>query len=480
MLIPEHQLPIIIAITGIYAMFILLYAFYFYRKVKTFAGYNVAGRSIPLMPMILTNMGTFIGGAMLLGLMADAYRIGVSQMWMLFPLVCVLAILTAFFAKRLRRLGDQHGLYTVGDYAALRYGAFARYPASIANLVAISALTGMQFVALATILKLLFGLEMTHGILIACAFLTLKTYLGGFTSVVWSDAVQGTIQTVGIVALFVTVYVTSGGWENVMANAEATSQQALFSLTNISPYQIFLFMFTLGAAVLVRQDLWSRIWAARDLNTTIKAYWWSVILLLISGLVVVLTGVFAKVGLGIVANPPSMIYYHVIQEALPFWFFALMLITLMATVISCADSFFIAGASTLVSDFIQPNAKSATDRQLLMCSRGAVIVMALISLTLALAVPNLIQLWITGSAILVSSLLVPLLLGILWTRPSRLAGASAMWVGLGTALFWQLLGEPGGWSPVFIGVPASALTLLAVMQLEPADRRAVPVPPGKS
>ena len=204
------------------------------------------------------------------------------------------------------------------------------------------------------------------------------------------------------------------------------------------------------------------------------------ILLLISGLVVVLTGVFAKVGLGIVANPPSMIYYHVIQEALPFWFFALMLITLMATVISCADSFFIAGASTLVSDFIQPNAKSATDRQLLMCSRGAVIVMALISLTLALAVPNLIQLWITGSAILVSSLLVPLLLGILWTRPSRLAGASAMWVGLGTALFWQLLGEPGGWSPVFIGVPASALTLLAVMQLEPADRRAVPVPPGKS
>lgn len=371
MLIPDHQLPTVIALTGVYATLILLYAYYLYRKVKTFAGYNVAGRRMPLMPMILTILGTSIGGAMLLGLMGDAYRIGVSQMWMLFPLIGVLAILTAFFVKRLRRLGDQHELYTVGDYAALRYGSLARYPASIANLVAISALTGMQFVALATILQLLFGLETTHGILIACAFLTLKTYLGGFTSVVWSDAVQGTIQTVGIVALFVAVYVMSGGWGDVTANAEATGQQALFRLTNISPYQIFLFMFTLGAAVLVRQDFWSRIWAARDLGTTMKAYWWAVTLLLISGLVVVLTGVFAKVGLGIVAEPPSMIYYHVIQEAMPFWFFALMLITLMATVVSCADSFFIAGASTMVSDFIQPNAKGATDRQLLMCSRGA-------------------------------------------------------------------------------------------------------------
>lgn len=97
--------------------------------------------------------------------------------------------------------------------------------------------------------------------------------------------------------------------------------------------------------------------------------------------------------------------------------------------------------------------------------------MALISLLLALAVPRLIQLWITGSAILVASLLVPLLIGVLWERPSRLAGASAMWVGLVVALGWQLMGQPGGWSPVFIGVPASALTLLAVMLLEPTASR---------
>jgi len=470
MLIPDHQLPIVVALTGAYAIFILLYAYYFYRKVKTFAGYNVAGRSMPLMPMILTLLGTATGGATLLGMMANAYSIGISQIWLMLALGGVLGILTAFFVKRLRQLGDQYELYTVGDYAALRYGYLARYPASIANLVAICALTGMQFVALATILKLLFGLETTHGILIACLFLTIKTYLGGFTSVVWSDAVQGTIQTLGIVALFIAVYVMSGGWGQVMTNAEATGQQAMFQLTNISPYQVFLFIFTLGAALLVRQDLWSRIWSAKDLETTMKAYWWAVFLLLLTGLAIVLTGVFAKVGLNIVASPPSMVYYHIIQESMPFWFFALMLVTLIATVVSCADSFFIAGASTLVSDFIQPNFKGVSDRRLLMCSRAAVIVIALISLLLALVVPRLIQLWVTGSAILVSSLLVPLLLGVVWGRPSQLAGASAMWVGLIVAFGWQLFGQPSGWSPVFIGVPASALTLLAVMLLQPTHR----------
>lgn len=471
MLIPEHQLPPVITLTGVYGLLILCYAYYFYRKVRTFAGYNVAGRTMPLLPMVLTILGTSVGGATLLGLMANAYSIGLSQLWMVFPLIAMVAILAAFFVKRLRRVGDEHQLFTVGDYAAMRYGPMARYPASIANLVAMSALTGMQFVALATILKLLFGLETTQGILIACAFLTLKTYLGGFTSVVWSDAVQGSLQTVGIVALFVAVYAMSGGWSGVAANAEASGQAAMLQLGNISPYQVSVFFFTLGAAGLVRQDFWSRIWAARDLDTTVKAYWWAVGLLLLTGLLVVLIGVFAKVGLDIVAEPASMIYYQVTQEAMPFWFFALMLITLMATVISCADSFFIAGASTMVSDFIQPNIKHASDRQLLRYSRLSVIVMALISLALALAVPQLIQLWITGSAILVSSLLVPLLLGVLWARPGRRAGSTAMWVGLVVALGWQFAGQPGGLNPVFAGLPASTLTLCLVMLLAPkADR----------
>ncbi|TCK16412.1 sodium:solute symporter family protein [Marinobacterium mangrovicola] len=464
--IPNNQLPIIITITGVYGVFILLYAYYFYRKINTYAEYNLAGRSMPLVPMVLTILGTSIGGAMLLGLMADGYRIGLSQIWMLVALNGMLLLFTIFFVKRLRKVGDKHELYTVGDYAVVRYGPLARYPASIANLVAISALTGMQFIALATIFKLLFGLEMTQGILLACALLTLKTYLGGFTSVVWSDAVQGTIQTLGILSLFAAVYFLSGGWSEIASRAEATGQQALFVLTSMSPYKIFIFVFTIGAAVLVRQDFWSRIWAARDLNTTVKAYWLSCILLLITGLVIISTGALAKVGLGIVSEPASMVYYHVIQEAMPFWFFVLMLVTLIATVVSCADSFFIAGASTIVSDFIHPNFKGATDRQLLLCSRGAVIIMAVISLTLAMAVPGLIQLWITGSAILVSSLLVPLLLGVLWSRPSRRAGTSAMWFGLIASLAWQLSGQSANWSPVFIGVAISTLTLFSVMLLE--------------
>ncbi|NVK41513.1 MAG: sodium:solute symporter family protein [Oceanospirillaceae bacterium] len=407
MLIPEQQLPTVIGLTGAYGVFILIYAYYFYRRVKTFADYNVAGRTMPLVPMILTIIGTSVGGATLLGLMANAYSTGISQLWMVFPLIAMVLTLTVFFVKRLRQAGDRHDLYTVGDYAVVRYGPLARYPAAIANLVALSALTGMQFVALATILELLFDLDTTYGILIACAFLTLKTYLGGFTSVVWSDAVQGTIQTLGIVALFIAVYLLSDGWGGALENAWASGQEALFELGNISPYQIFLFTFTLGAAGLVRQDFWSRIWAARNLDTTVRAYWWSVGLLLLTGLLVVLIGVFAKVGLGIVTDQPAMIYYQVTREAMPFWFFALMLVTVMATVVSCADSFFIAAASTLVSDFIQPAFRNASDRQLLRYSRLSVILMALVSLALALAVPKLIQLWITGSAILVSSLLVP-------------------------------------------------------------------------
>ncbi|NVK41512.1 MAG: hypothetical protein HWE39_09730 [Oceanospirillaceae bacterium] len=47
-----------------------------------------------------------------------------------------------------------------------------------------------------------------------------------------------------------------------------------------------------------------------------------------------------------------------------------------------------------------------------------------------------------------------------------------MWVGLGVALTWQLIGQPGDISPVFIGLPASALTLFAVMLFEAGPAQA--------
>src|SRR5699024_8837122 len=278
-----------------------------------------------------------------LGFMEDAYLLGMGQIWNVVSIAFSVVIFTMFFAKKIRMEGDKHKLFSVGDYAAHRYGSAARYPAFIGNMAALGALTGLQYIALATVLNILFGLDMTIGILISWIFISLKTYLGGLTAVIWTDAVQGALQTVGIIALFFFVYFLSGGCGNVSENVALRAEEFsnFLSPVNIGLAEILIPFFTIGAAVLVRQDTWQRVWAAKNLKTTLNSNWLAAAVMFITGCMIIFIGVFANAGLGITTDQPQLVYYEVIFGSLPFWFAAIMFIALIATILSTADSFFI-------------------------------------------------------------------------------------------------------------------------------------------
>jgi solute:Na+ symporter, SSS family len=160
-----------------------------------------------------------------------------------------------------------------------------------------------------------------------------------------------------------------------------------------------------------------------------------------------------------------MIYYGIIGNVFPFSLIILMVVVLLATVISTADSFLMAGASSVVNDVIKPRLKGADDQRLLSYSRASVLIVSVLALFLALYIPELVKLWVTGTAMLVSGLLAPVLFGLFWKGTTRKAGVISMWIGLSVAVIWQISGHPFGLHPVFIGLPLSILTLFAVSLL---------------
>jgi SSS family solute:Na+ symporter len=91
-----------------------------------------------------------------------------------------------------------------------------------------------------------------------------------------------------------------------------------------------------------------------------------------------------------------------------------------------------------------------------------VLIVAVISLVLALMIPGLVDLMVTGTAMSVSGLLAPVMFGLFWKKPTKLAGNIAMWSGLGSAVIWQILGHPFGLHPILIGLPLSIIMLLLV------------------
>lgn len=453
---------ILAVIISIYFIFLFVFSLYMKRKTKTYEDYNVAGRSVSIFPLILTFVGTGVGGATLLGYMQNGYSLGMGQQWIHITMFVAVILLATFLLKRIRYLGEQHNMVTIGDYTALRYGEKARIPTVISSLFAYCAMTGMQFVAIASILHLTIGLPITLGILIGWILLTAKTYVGGLKAVIWQDVIHGTILTGGVLLLFFTVFKVSGGWQTISMNADLSNQESMLDLFNITPKEIMIYLLTLASYQFIRQDVWQRIWAADSLRTARNGYWISMIIAVLLGAVIVWIGIFSRFGLSINTSNPELIFYNVIEQVFPFSLVVVMIIALLAAVISSADSFFIAGSSSIVNDLIKPQVKDPTQTKMLFYSRLSVLMVSVIALALALTIPGLVNLMVTGTAMSVSGLLAPVIIGMFWKRPTKTAGIAAMWIGLSSAVIWQLLAHPFGIHPIMIGLPLSTITLLLV------------------
>src|SRR5699024_12829295 len=96
-----------------------------------------------------------------------------------------------------------------------------------------------------------------------------------------------------------------------------------------------------------------------------------------------------------------IIYYLVNIYVIPYSIVFFMFIALLAAVISTADSFFIAGSSSIVNDIIRPNIQDASQTKMLFYSRISVLIVSLIALLLALMIPGLVNLMVTGTAMAV-------------------------------------------------------------------------------
>lgn len=356
-------------------------------------------------------------------------------------------------------------MVTIGDYTALRYGEAARIPTVISILFSYCAMTGMQFVAIATILNLTLGIDFILGVFIGWVLLTLKTYFGGLKMVIWQDVIHGTILTIGVVVLFVTVLAFAGGWGDIAANANAAGEGDMLSVMNITSGEILIYLLTLAVFQFVRQDLWQRVWAADDLKTAGNGYLISMIIAVAIGAIAIGIGVLSRYGLGIENIDPVLIYYGVIGDVFPFALVVVMIVVLLAAVISSADSFLLAGSSSVINDLIRPLVTDQNDKKMLIWSRISVLIVSVVALVLALSIPGLVNLMVTGTAMTVSGLLAPIMLGLFWKRVTKSAGLAAMWGGLITAVIWQILGHPFGLHPIFVGLPLSLITLLVVTAL---------------
>ena len=357
------------------------------RGVKTQEDFSLAGRGLSTTVLVGTLLATWIGTGSIFGNAEKAYDSGVAAF--LLPLSSVAGLLALFLlAPRIRRFGQ----FTIQDILEARFGPAARVMGTLTLLAAYVIIVSYQYRAGASVLETLFpGLGHAEAIGLVAFFVVAYTALAGMISVAYTDVANGVLMTLGLALALPILLSQVGGIDTARAALDSVDPgdggqlDLLGRFSGAHLLSIFLppLLLLLGDANIVQ-----RFFAARDPKSARRAVAWMLggVLLLDWMIVGVALLGHALVAQGALPEPEahSRIVVHLAFEALPPMLGALLVGTVVAVVVSTADSYLLSPATSVVRDVVQRFLKPDLDeRSAVATARVVVLVLGLVALGLA-------------------------------------------------------------------------------------------------
>lgn len=458
---PQSLAPVVGTTIVIYLAVMLVIAGRARRRIASVEDYVVAGRRLPFWLAMPTLLATWFGAGTLLAI-GDEVRIRGLRATALDPIgagVC-LVLAGVLIAGPLWRMK----LLTIPDLFARRFGRSAEVLASLLMVPAYFGWIAAQYVALAGILELFFGLDPTWGVALVAAFGALYTLMGGMWAVTLTDAVQLSLVVVGLVIMLGVVLSGLGdgsmlGGVTELWHRTPRAQRTLVPTESAAELAGWLGLFCAGAlGNLPGQDLGQRIFAARSATVARWACIVAGLLYLSLGAVPVVLAMAVDVlipGAGDQAVLPLLAATFLSPPLA-----VLLVVTIISVVLSTIDSAILSPATVLAQNLLRPTMSASTDPVRL--NRLAVLTVAGLSLVTAYLGQSAFSLLESSYELGLVSLLVPLLGGLYLLR-SQGAALASMVVGtsgwlLHMALGWETL--LGLAAPVPMGLGCAAVAAL--------------------
>ena len=484
---------------------IILYLFalvavgiYKIRSVKNSEDFMVAGRVLPWYILVGTLLATWMGSGSLFSGAGLGYRNGLAGLWSSGGAWLGIALIY-FISKRIRNFGK----VTVPDIFEARYGQLAAVLATITTVVAYTTIVSYQFRGGGKVLSMVSDgmVSLETGIIITAVFAISYTVLAGMFSVVYTDVVNGVLMTIGTIGALIFLYFKIGGLTDIITVAESAGKWQWFGnwaaerTGNISGPIIAISFFVPTMLLLMGDaNMYQRIFSARDGGSAKKAvFFWiigvvvleSVISMLgLTGAVAATKGIIpdlvaeAQVGLtdpgallearqsGSESVIPAIARY----AGLPMVLGLLLVSTMMAIIVSTADSFLLIPATNLTRDvYLRYINTTATEKQILLISRGLVLILGLIAFLLVSQFKTVLNAAFTAYNIYGTSITPALLAAFLWKRATKEGAVASIITGASVTIIWTyFLPSWSGFSEMHpflqeLTYPAAGLSILALV-----------------
>jgi solute:Na+ symporter, SSS family len=416
-------------VLAVIVVVLLSVAIYRTFQVKTKADYLVAGRSLPAVVLVLTLLTSWIGAGSLFAGAENAYKNGFAALWQ--PAGGWLGLLLIYFiAPRARKFAQ----FTLPDLLEARYNQVARVLGTIAILFAYVGITSYQFKGGGNVLHLIFPEYVTPelGTYIIAAFVIITTALAGMSSVAYMDVAIGSLVTVICIVATPYLFLQAGGWAGLHAALPETHFQVLGNLTLVRALE---FLVPTMLLMLGNQVMYQKFFSAKsERDASLSVVGWILGTLLLETLIVAIAVIGSALYQGgEVAKQPYEIIPYTARHGLPAFMGAVLLGAVFAKVISTASNYLFSPASNLIEDvFVRYMAPKATNKQVLIICRLAVVLLGCWALYQAIYAPSILakMLW---AYTIYSAAITPVVLAAFYSKRATAWGAVAA-IGAGTLI----------------------------------------------
>ena len=441
-----HNNIMIIIAFALYLGLMMYIGVYYYRKSNSIGDYILGGRQLGPWITALSAEASDMSGWMLMGVPGLAYTTGISGVWIAVGLTLGTWANWRFVSRRLRNHTEvASDSLTLPDYLKNRFHDQSHSVAVISALfilIFFLIYTSSGFVAGGKLFNTIFGLDYTVSLFITAGIVVFYTFLGGFLAVSWTDCIQGALMFFAILAVPITATMYLGGPIDTMQLIQSEFPQGLNLWGDTSD----MFALVIGIIsslgwglgyfgqphILVR---FMAISDAKELkkSTNIAMVW--VILSLLAAIFVGLIGHVYMLPEKLVGTDAETIFLVMTERLFSPFMAGLIWSAVLAAIMSTASAQLLVTASAIANDFYANIIhKTATDKELVLVSRIVVLLVAAISIFLALNPDSLI---LTMVAYAWAGFGPAIIFSLFWKRMTRRGCIAGIVVGGLTVLIWK-------------------------------------------
>ncbi len=457
---------VVLVFFAAYTVLMVVHAVQGKRRTKGLSDYYVGGRALGGVALGLSFFATYSSTNSFVGFSGQAYSYGAA--WLLLAPAAVVFSLLAWMvvAPRLRRFTAELDSITIPDFIGFRFDSrTARFAAALIVVFASFLYMTAVFKGIGNLLEVFLDMPYPVAIAVVLVIVVAYTAVGGFISVVKTDAVQGIIMSFAAVLLFVGTISAAGG-VGALGELKVRPETAnLFRWDTAMPFPVLIGIIMAGTMkFLVEPRQLSRFYALEDERARRRGLVTSTVTFFVVYALLLPIGLYAHAAIGGGITDTDLVVPTLLAgDAFPTVVSSFLLIAMVAAAMSSLDSVLLVMASTVERDVVGMWQPSLTESTALRATRWYVAIFAVITAVIALDPPGqIVELTVFSGSLYAACFFPAILFGLYWRRGNAASVLASFALGILTLLLWKFVPGSDQLHEVF---PAMALSILGYVGL---------------